>query len=131
MPGYSPPGSPASPRGKGRHTSHVSAPARETSGNQRSIKEWGWTTPALVGEDGGLIAGHARILAARQPGISALWRSGFVEPYGARLFGVFALAQIGFKFPFDERRIGEFGRKGRRRGRGSPRHSSFSARARP
>ena len=27
-----------------------------------SIKEWGWTTPALVGEDGGLIAGH---LAAR------------------------------------------------------------------
>jgi ParB-like chromosome segregation protein Spo0J len=24
-----------------------------------SIKEWGWTTPALVGEDGGLIAGHA------------------------------------------------------------------------
>src|ERR1700724_419162 len=22
-----------------------------------SIKEWGWTTPALVGEDGGLIAG--------------------------------------------------------------------------
>src|SRR3984893_4641245 len=34
-----------------------------------SIKEWGWTTPALVGEDGGLIAGHARILAARQLGI--------------------------------------------------------------
>ena len=30
-----------------------------------SIKEWGWTTPALVGEDGGLIAGHARILPAR------------------------------------------------------------------
>jgi hypothetical protein len=29
-------------------------------------QEWGWTTPALVGEDGGLIAGHARILAARQ-----------------------------------------------------------------
>src|SRR6202035_2745908 len=25
-----------------------------------SIKEWGWTTPALVGDDGGLIAGHAR-----------------------------------------------------------------------
>jgi hypothetical protein len=30
-----------------------------------SIKEWGWTTPALVGEDGGLIADHARILPAR------------------------------------------------------------------
>jgi ParB-like nuclease domain len=37
-----------------------------------SIKEWGWTTPALVGEDGGLIAGHARILAARQLGISEI-----------------------------------------------------------
>jgi hypothetical protein len=34
-----------------------------------SIKEWGWTSPALVGEDGGLIAGHARILATRQLGI--------------------------------------------------------------
>jgi hypothetical protein len=44
-----------------------------------SIKEWGWTTPALVGEDGGLIAGHARILAARQPGI-ARPPIGFVLP---------------------------------------------------
>jgi hypothetical protein len=35
-----------------------------------SIREWGWTSPALVGEDGGLIAGHARILAARQLGIA-------------------------------------------------------------
>ena len=37
-----------------------------------SIKEWGWTTPALVGEDGGLIAGHARVLAARQLGIAKI-----------------------------------------------------------
>ena len=37
-----------------------------------SIKEWGWTSPALVGEDGGLIAGHARILAARQLGIAKI-----------------------------------------------------------
>jgi hypothetical protein len=37
-----------------------------------SIKEWGWTTPALVGEDGGLIAGHARILAAWQLGIAEI-----------------------------------------------------------
>src|SRR5580700_2626390 len=37
-----------------------------------SIKEWGWTTPALVGEDGGLIAGHARTLAARQLGIGEI-----------------------------------------------------------
>ena len=45
----------------------VRAPAREAS-----IKEWGWTTPALVGEDGGLIAGHARVLAARQLGIAEI-----------------------------------------------------------
>jgi ParB-like chromosome segregation protein Spo0J len=32
----------------------------------------GWTTPVLVGEDGGLIAGHARILAARQLGIAEI-----------------------------------------------------------
>jgi hypothetical protein len=37
-----------------------------------SIKEWGWTTPALVGEDGGLTAGHSRILAARQLGIAEI-----------------------------------------------------------
>src|SRR5580693_1649306 len=37
-----------------------------------SIKEWGWTTPALVGQDGGLIAGHARVLAARQLGIAEI-----------------------------------------------------------
>src|ERR1700719_655659 len=37
-----------------------------------SIKEWGWTTPALVGEDCGLIAGHARVLAARQLGIAEI-----------------------------------------------------------
>src|SRR6202035_5856424 len=37
-----------------------------------SIKEWGSTTPTLVGEDGGLIAGHARILAARQLGIAEI-----------------------------------------------------------
>lgn len=35
-----------------------------------SIKEWGWTNPALVDEDGGLIAGHGRVLAARQLGIT-------------------------------------------------------------
>jgi hypothetical protein len=37
-----------------------------------SIREWGWTTPALVGEDGGLIAGPAsefwNFVAARLPG---------------------------------------------------------------
>jgi DNA modification methylase len=34
-----------------------------------SIREWGWTTPVLVDEDGGIIAGHGRILAARKLGI--------------------------------------------------------------
>jgi hypothetical protein len=68
------------------------APAREPAGNQRpwpadkverwaidqlipyakNIREWGWTTPALVGEDCGLIAGHARVLAARQLGIAEI-----------------------------------------------------------
>ena len=40
--------------------------------SSRASKEWGWTSPALVGEDGGLIAGHARILAARQLGIAEI-----------------------------------------------------------
>lgn len=34
-----------------------------------SIKEWGWTVPVLVDEDGLLIAGHGRILAAKKLGI--------------------------------------------------------------
>ena len=31
-----------------------------------SIKEWGWTTPVLLDEHGGIIAGHGRVLAAKQ-----------------------------------------------------------------
>ena len=31
-----------------------------------SIKEWGWTTPLLVDEQGGIIAGHGRTLAAQR-----------------------------------------------------------------
>jgi ParB-like nuclease domain len=34
-----------------------------------SIREWGWTIPVLVDESGGLIAGHARLLAARKLGL--------------------------------------------------------------
>src|SRR5690348_13831985 len=34
-----------------------------------SIREWGWTMPVLVDEAGLLIAGHARVLAARNLGI--------------------------------------------------------------
>jgi DNA modification methylase len=33
-----------------------------------SIKEWGWTMPILIDEDGGIIAGHGRVLAARSLG---------------------------------------------------------------
>ena len=35
-----------------------------------SIREWGWTVPVLVDEDGGIIAGHGRILAAQRLGIA-------------------------------------------------------------
>jgi len=31
-----------------------------------SIKEWGWTVPVLIDPDGGIIAGHGRILAAQK-----------------------------------------------------------------
>lgn len=34
-----------------------------------SIKEWGWTTPVLVDEEGQIIAGHGRVMAARKLGI--------------------------------------------------------------
>lgn len=37
-----------------------------------SIKEWGWTMPVLVDEDGVLIAGHGRILAAHKLGIDEI-----------------------------------------------------------
>ena len=35
-----------------------------------SIKEWGWTVPVLIEPDGGLIAGHGRILAPQKLGIT-------------------------------------------------------------
>jgi DNA modification methylase len=31
-----------------------------------SMREWGWTNPILVGADGDIIAGHARLMAARK-----------------------------------------------------------------
>ena len=34
-----------------------------------SMREWGWTIPVLVDEQGGIIAGHGRILAARKLGL--------------------------------------------------------------
>lgn len=35
-----------------------------------SIREWGWTVPVLIEEDGGIIAGHGRVMAAQKLGIS-------------------------------------------------------------
>jgi DNA modification methylase len=35
-----------------------------------SMAEFGWTVPCLVAEDGGLIAGHGRVLAATQLGLT-------------------------------------------------------------
>jgi hypothetical protein len=37
-----------------------------------SIREWGWTTPVLIDEDSGIIAGHGRVLAAQKLGISEI-----------------------------------------------------------
>ena len=35
-----------------------------------SMAEFGWTVPCLVGEDGELIAGHGRVLAATMLGLT-------------------------------------------------------------
>jgi ParB-like chromosome segregation protein Spo0J len=35
-----------------------------------SVREWGWTNPVLVAEDGTIIAGHGRVLAAQKLGIT-------------------------------------------------------------
>ena len=35
-----------------------------------SMKEWGWTNPILVGADDDIIAGHARVLAAKKLGLT-------------------------------------------------------------
>ncbi len=37
-----------------------------------SIREWGWTNPILVDEDGGLLAGHGRLAAARKLGLTQI-----------------------------------------------------------
>src|SRR5579871_4131167 len=35
-----------------------------------SIKEWGWTNPVLVDDEGMIIAGHGRVMAAKKMGLS-------------------------------------------------------------
>jgi ParB-like chromosome segregation protein Spo0J len=34
-----------------------------------SMAEWGWTNPILIDEDGQIIAGHGRVLAAKELGL--------------------------------------------------------------
>jgi hypothetical protein len=48
---------------------HTAAQVAEIAG---LIREWGWTVPVLVDEGDGIIAGHGRVLAARQLGISEI-----------------------------------------------------------
>lgn len=35
-----------------------------------SMREWGWTNPVLVAEDGTIIAGHGRVSAAQRLGFT-------------------------------------------------------------
>ena len=35
-----------------------------------SIREWGWTAPVLIDDEGGIIAGHGRVLAAHKLAIA-------------------------------------------------------------
>jgi ParB/Sulfiredoxin domain len=47
-----------------------------------SIREWGWTNPVLVAEDGAIIAGHGRVLVARKlriPQIPVMVAAGWTE----------------------------------------------------
>jgi len=37
-----------------------------------SIREWGWTVPVLVDEEGGLLAGHGRVMAAKLLGLEEI-----------------------------------------------------------
>src|SRR3954464_9498932 len=53
-----------------------------------SIREWGWTSPILVGEDGTIIAGHGRVLGAKKLGlaeapvmVAAGWSNAQIKAY--------------------------------------------------
>ena len=53
-----------------------------------SMREWGWTNPILIDEEGGIIAGHGRVLAARVLGfpdapcmVAAGWSDGQKRAY--------------------------------------------------
>ena len=44
--------------------------ANQVAKTAARMAEFGWTVPCLVAEDGALIAGHRRVLAATQPGLT-------------------------------------------------------------
>jgi len=44
--------------------------AEQVAAVAASIREWGWTIPALIDEEGNVLAGHCRILAARKLGLA-------------------------------------------------------------
>lgn len=52
------------------------------------MREWGWTAPILVSDDGTIIAGHGRVMAARKLGLDAApvmvargWSPGKIAAY--------------------------------------------------
>jgi ParB-like chromosome segregation protein Spo0J len=54
-----------------------------------SIREWGWTNPVLVAEDGTIIAGNGRVLAAQKLRIAdvpVMVATGWSEAQKARLY---------------------------------------------
>ena len=62
---------------------HSPAQVAEIAG---SIREFGFTNPVLIDPDGGLIAGHGRVLAARQlgmPQVPTICLAGLSEYSGA------------------------------------------------
>jgi DNA modification methylase len=48
---------------------HSDAQVAEIAG---SIREWGWTIPALIDEEGRIIAGHGRVMAAHKLGLEEI-----------------------------------------------------------
>jgi hypothetical protein len=60
-----------------------------------STKEWGWTNPVLADEAGGVIAGHARILAARQLGIAEVNRANLADAFFAQIIRKYEGTRLG------------------------------------
>src|SRR4051812_29013705 len=53
-----------------------------------SIREWGWTVPILISEDGTIVAGHGRVLAAHKLKLADVpvmvakgWSKGQIKAY--------------------------------------------------